>query len=318
MNNFRRLIVPVDGSAAANRGITFAAQLAQREAAVVDVCSVVNDVAVMASLAEGAMANPGPLLEYLETAGTTLIGVSLASLHDAGIAGQGIVLHGNPLDEIHEFARRQRADAIVIGTNGRSGMDRLFMGSLTYALVRIADIPVVTVHADDTLLAGPMLVAIDASAASQAALACAIDRALVSGVALALLHVFEQSDVDRLSVAMGRRQHSARRQALTAAEDALDDAADRVRAAGVRFTTHLERGVPADVIVLAAERQGAGSIVIGTHGRGPLQRFVLGSVADGVIRAARVPVYVVHRRDVRVSQDRAMANDPAAHATVPR
>jgi nucleotide-binding universal stress UspA family protein len=302
MKTLRRLILPVDGSEASQRGVAFAEQLAKSDGATVDVCSALDEAAFMLPVAEGALVNPAPFIAAAEKITAKHISDAVARLHDAGISVEGTLLHGFPVAEIDEFARRRQADAIVMGTNGRSGLERMFMGSVTMALLRIADVPVVTVHADDTLRSGPMLVAIDASSASLAALECAIDRAGVTGVSLQLLHVYDESRLDRLIVVTGLRPQSAQRQALTDAEVALEEAADRVRAAGVKFATELERGVPADTILAAVERHGAGSVAIGTHGRSALERFVIGSVADTVVRSSRVPVYVVRRPSAKKVQ----------------
>lgn len=295
MKTFARLIVPVDGCAASNRGVEFAAQLAKSEGAEVDVCSAIDETALMLPLSEGALVDPAPLMEEMEAATAAHIATAVSTLRGAGVVAEGTVLRGTPVIEIDAFARSRNGDAIVLGTNGRRGVERMFMGSVTIALLRIADMPVVTVHADDTVRTGPMLVAIDGSQASIAALECAIERAHLTGVPLQLLHVFEERRVDRLSAGLGLRTENARRQALTDAENAIEEAAARVRASGVSFSTELERGDPTATILAAAARHSAGSIAIGTHGRGGLERFVLGSVADGVVRSARVPVYVVRR-----------------------
>jgi nucleotide-binding universal stress UspA family protein len=313
---FRRLTLPVDGSAASQRGVDFAAELAQSEGAEIDVCSALDDTAFMLPIAEGALVNPAPFIDAAQTATKNHISDALVQLHGAGITAEGTVLRGFPVAEIDEFARRRHADAIVMGTNGRSGIERMFMGSVTMALLRVADIPVVTVHADDTLRSGSILVAVDASPASLGALECAIARARVSGASLLLVHVFDESRIDRLIAATGLRPQGALRQGLTDAESALAQAADSVQAAGIPFTKQLERGVPADAILTVAERHEVGSIAIGTHGRSALERFIIGSVADSVVRRAHVPVYVVRRRDATAPK-RAPDEQHAEHAPEP-
>lgn len=301
---FCRLILPVDGSPASNRGVAFAAQLAKSEGATVYVCSAVDEAATVLPVAEGSALNPAPLFEGMETLAQQQVSAALDVLRDAGVTALGSIVYGNPVAEVALFARREHADGIVLGTNGRTGIERIFMGSVTAALLRIADVPVVTVHADDVMRSGPAIVAIDSSMASLAALECALERARVTGAAVRLLHVFEERRVDRLCSAMGLRPQTARRQALTDADIALDDAADRARAAGVKFCTELERGDPVESILMSAERYGACAIAIGTHGRGALERFTIGSVSDGVVRNAHVPVYVVHRRSAKISEQR--------------
>ncbi len=71
--------------------------------------------------------------------------------------------------------------------------------------------------------------------------------------------------------------------------------ADAVRSAGAEAATASRIGPVAPTVVAAAEELGADLIIMGTHGRTGLARMVLGSVAEGVSRAARVPVMLLRR-----------------------
>jgi nucleotide-binding universal stress UspA family protein len=82
-------------------------------------------------------------------------------------------------------------------------------------------------------------------------------------------------------------------------EHALEHAAQRARALGVRATTASLDAAgrrPADVIVAEASATGADLIAIGTHGRRGMERMLLGSVAEGVARSATVPVLLIRER----------------------
>ncbi len=72
---------------------------------------------------------------------------------------------------------------------------------------------------------------------------------------------------------------------------------------GVRFRTLVVEGTPAAAILHLAQKERVDLIAMGTHGRGALQRFIMGSVADHVIRYAHVPVLTVRTpeipRDIR-------------------
>ena len=92
-------------------------------------------------------------------------------------------------------------------------------------------------------------------------------------------------------------------------------ALDRVEAIaadhGVEVTTHVEEGSPSKRIVTCAEREGCDLVVMGTHGRGAIDRLLLGSVSEGVVRDSSVPVLTV-----RVGDDdgpRADAESEADH-----
>ncbi|HEX7124593.1 MAG TPA: universal stress protein [Thermodesulfobacteriota bacterium] len=77
------------------------------------------------------------------------------------------------------------------------------------------------------------------------------------------------------------------------AEKALADRVAELEAQGIKARSLLVVGVPADEIVRAAERERADLIVLGTHGRGAVGRFFLGSIADRVVRTAPCPVVTV-------------------------
>ncbi len=77
-------------------------------------------------------------------------------------------------------------------------------------------------------------------------------------------------------------------------ESALEDARRVVEEYDVSLTTHLLEGPPSKEIVRYAELDGFDLIVMGTHGRGGIDRLLLGSVAEHVVRASEVPVLTVH------------------------
>jgi universal stress protein A len=80
------------------------------------------------------------------------------------------------------------------------------------------------------------------------------------------------------------------------AEETLEARATALRESGVASRWLLRVGIPFEEIVKAAREEGADLIVIGTHGRGGLARFFLGSVADRVVRMGPCPVLTVRER----------------------
>jgi nucleotide-binding universal stress UspA family protein len=86
-----------------------------------------------------------------------------------------------------------------------------------------------------------------------------------------------------------------------AAAGYLERAADALRAAGVSVQTNVRVGEPATAIVEWAIEQGADAIVMATHGRTGLVRALMGSVAEGVLRASPVPVLLLHPGARRVA-----------------
>lgn len=80
-------------------------------------------------------------------------------------------------------------------------------------------------------------------------------------------------------------------------EHAVADVADRAERAGVTVTTTIERGIPHEEILAYADANDVDVIVMGTHGRTGLNRFLIGSVTEKVIRSADVPVLVIRISD---------------------
>ena len=76
-------------------------------------------------------------------------------------------------------------------------------------------------------------------------------------------------------------------------EDALEVRAAKLRQSGIKTSWRVQMGVPHEEIVRTAEEEDAGMIVMGTHGRSGLNRALLGSVTERVIRLARCPVLTV-------------------------
>jgi nucleotide-binding universal stress UspA family protein len=64
----------------------------------------------------------------------------------SGLRAGGKLVEGAPAEAIVRLARRDRADLIVIGTHGRSGLGRLFMGSVAARVLQLARCPVLTVR----------------------------------------------------------------------------------------------------------------------------------------------------------------------------
>lgn len=133
-----------------------------------------------------------------------------------------------------------------------------------------------------------ILLATDLSRASEAATRQAIDLASDLGADLLIVSVI---DPDARGAAGTRLERMDQRRA--AREAAAQAVVVRGRQAGVGVSFLVWEGEPGPSIVEAAAAEGADMIVVGSHGRGRVGRFVLGSVSDHVIRNATCPVVVV-------------------------
>ena len=203
---------------------------------------------------------------------------------------------GIPEDSILNAVADNEAALLVMGTHGRTGWDRLQLGSSAEAMIRKAPCPVLTVHGT-TVADGPMnprrlklkrfLVATDFSAASAAALRCAALLVRRFNADVVLVHALGSAKVPRHG---GNRAGASSRQKADRRLQEIVAAAQAGRYVVERTATS---GNPVEVILAEAKRVTADLIVMGTNGRRGMSRFALGSVAESVVRRAGCPVLVV-------------------------
>ena len=196
-----------------------------------------------------------------------------------------------------------RPDVLVLGTHGRSGFQRLFLGSVTEKVIRKASCPTMVVppRAGNVSPSSPVqfrhiLCAVDFSDCSLAALAQALCLARQTAAQLTLLHVIEippelhenamaaDFDVDRIRAA-------AEAEALRRLRDLVPQ---RSQIPGTVTTTVEEGRAYREVLRKAADVK-ADLIVMGVHGRGALDLTIFGSSTHHVIREARCPVLIVRK-----------------------
>lgn len=143
-----------------------------------------------------------------------------------------------------------------------------------------------------------LLVPHDFSASANHAAAIARDEAkLHGGAAIVLLHVIElpyQLAPDAVIVPESSGAPiSVKQYAIESAEAHLQDIADRLAKDGVAARGVVVLGTPVDEINRAVDDHGADLIVMGTHGRTGFRHLMAGSVAERVVRSARVPVLTI-------------------------
>lgn len=141
---FERILVPLDGSTCANKAMDVALSLAKSEGSELFFCSVVDPIVICGSTP------PSPAVELLlsdaETEARRLLTTAQQRARAGGLKAQAEMRKGVPYDEILHAAERAKADAIVMGTHGRTGLRRLFAGSVAESVLRNAACPVIAVR----------------------------------------------------------------------------------------------------------------------------------------------------------------------------
>ena len=142
-----------------------------------------------------------------------------------------------------------------------------------------------------------VLVPIDFSDASNAALEYAVELVEGSDAKIYVLHTFEIPLVGLPDGVIAATAEVTSR-VVNAAQGALDDVVARHRDRRVKIQSVLKQGDAREVILTQAKELGAELVCIGTHGRRGIARALIGSVAESVVRASPVPVLTVHAPEV--------------------
>lgn len=178
--------------------------------------------------------------------------------------------------EILGYVDEHDLDAVAMGTHGRTGLNRFLIGSVALQTLREARVPVITVHEETEISfdAGDILLPTDGSAGADAAAAHAIELASRTGATLHILHAGREQDGRAVVDAVAAR----------VAEEGIDT-----------IETVVSPGQPHLVIESYATAAGIDSIVMGTHGKTGLRRYLLGSVTERTVRFATVPVITIRQ-----------------------
>jgi nucleotide-binding universal stress UspA family protein len=137
-----------------------------------------------------------------------------------------------------------------------------------------------------------ILVPLDGSETSERALDVAADFAARLDADIVACHVIDLGRAAAMSGGQAQLVAGCLEALRDEGRSILKEAEQRV-AGRARITTRIVDGTPVEAIEKLAEEISAGYIVLGSHGRSGLTRLVLGSVAEGVVRSARIPVMVV-------------------------
>jgi nucleotide-binding universal stress UspA family protein len=206
-------------------------------------------------------------------------------------------------EEILAQLGAMHADLLVIGTHGRSGFQRLFLGSVTEKVIRKAMCPTLVVppRAPDVSAGAAVqfrriLCPVDFSESSLDALVYAINLAEEADAQLTLLHAVEVPAVLIEERTMPALDLSRVRDAVAAeARRRLYELIPQsARTYCTVETAVVEGRAYREILRHATERQ-ADLIVMGVHGRGALDLLVFGSTTHHVIRASACPVLIVRR-----------------------
>lgn len=305
MIEIKRILCPVDFSECSRHAFDYAVAMARWYEAQVTALHVFTEypLASMLPSTPSEVVLPSPLQEvgrdalmrkmrlFIEGAPAVDVPVGLA-LQDAPDVHREILAQADAL----------KADLIVVGSHGRSGFERLLLGSVTEKVLRKATCPVMVVplRADEAGLsraahASRILCPVDFSDSSIAALTFALSLAEEASAVLTVLHVVEvPSGLYESSLPAGFDVAEWRAATQASCLERLGKLVpDSVRSYCTVDAVVSEGKASREILRLAGERT-SDLIVMGAQGRGGLDLMLFGSNTHDVIRAASRPVLTVH------------------------
>lgn len=296
MSLFTHVLCPVDFSETSHHALEHAGALAASYGARLTVMHVLppgGEVPMAAATADSVVTLPPPTPEQVrgeltsEVQGLEVVPATSTAIVDVGRP------HAAVLARIEELG----VDLLVVGTHGRSGFQRLVLGSVTEKLLRTAPCPVLTVPPSAAAHAPAayrhVLCPTDFSSSARRALTVACDLATRAGGQVTLLHAVEDIEPEVPGAAVfvqaqdyRERVQARHRQQLHAEIEEASPAGCAVVEAFVvnrAYREILDRAaaLPADVIVM------------GFHGHSPLELMFFGSTTQHVVRQAPCPVLTV-------------------------
>lgn len=292
------ILCPIDFSEPSRRAFDRAQGLAERHDARLTVLHVLPVEAMVPFTDEVPAAWSAGVTDHERARATSQVARFVGAPGTAAHTLEVVVRKGLVVSEILDQARE--ADLLVVGAHGRSGFDRLVLGSVTEKLLRKAMCPVLTVPAHAPPGAADVthvMCPIDFSDCSLRALDHAMAIAQDAGARLTVLHVLSHdpddapADIrDTLLADTRLTQGDFRTQLETLTRARLEAAVPGAVRAYCRVDTVLAGGKPHQQILRLAHEQGADLIVMGVHGRGAAELVFLGSATQRVVRQAECPV----------------------------
>ena len=230
---------------------------------------------------------------------------TFAGAMSKGIAVDVLIDVGQPVGLILDRAANLPANLIVMGTHGTSGFQHLILGSVAEKVLRKAPCPVLTVppcaQATSRLPFEHLLCAVDFSAPSRDALRSAFSLAQESGARLTLLHVLEWPWEEPPSpmpgelpfeqgVALSEFRRYMEASATNRLESLIPPSVPRSQ-----VTVRLGNGKPYVQVLNAAAQERSDLIIVGVHGRNPIDMALFGSTTNQIVRRATCPVLTLRR-----------------------
>lgn len=284
---YKRILVALDGSELAEVAIPYAQEWAQRLGSELDIVTVCE------------------LSCEQESMQRVYVDKIAAELGRTGLRLHSVLLYGKAADAILDYSERNKISLIVMSTHGRSGVSRWVLGSVADKVLRSASCPILLISAPkgeepklEAVTLKRILLPLDGSPLGESALPYVEELASKANAEVLLLQII--TPLERSIPIDGYAVHLADvyGDMLAQAKAYLTKIEQRLKQKSIAARYEVISGLPANTIIDYARDKAVNLVAMSTHGRGGISRWVLGSVADKVLRGCGSPLLLVKASQV--------------------
>ena len=297
---YTKMLIPLDGSKTAEKVLPLARILAGTLKLPIELLEVVDISAASAHIVADKARYLDLIIAEAERSSQDYLNEIAASL--AGVRIVCSVERGKPADVIIERAAAETGTLIAMATHGRSGVNRWMMGSVAEKVLRGTSTPLFLVRAGEAETIGgsptikSIVVPLDGSDLAESVLPTVLEVAKTLDLEVVLCRAYELA----ASAYYGSEEYLPNYQQLlreikAEAESYLEKKVQSLKASGLAKVSWVAlEGSGAEEIVGYTREHPDALVAMCTHGRSGVSRWVLGSVAERVVRHSDDPVLVLH------------------------
>jgi nucleotide-binding universal stress UspA family protein len=282
MGRYKKMLVAIDGSESGFHALTESFKLASNEKSWITVTCVVppynGDLDLVAV---------GNLMDSMRKPCEDALSKARGMAKQSGALIKTVCEEGEAYKAIIDLADAENAELVIMGRRGLTRLERALVGSVTARVIGHSQRDVLVVPKEAEIGWKKILVAIDGSKYSKAAISRAIDFASAYGGELIILSIVD------LPAEFYGEAPDAVEDLVNKAKSYVENASKQASKEGVESKTLVREGETYRMILDVAEDLGVNAIVMGSHGRTGLKRLLMGSVTEKVIGYSHCPVLVV-------------------------
>ena len=305
----RPILVPLDGSDVAAGILPYASQVARSCNVPLVLLTVVDSDAIerptspltLLSLAR----DKGP--NYWEEIEASLQVSALESLKGLAsrLRGKGVAVEvqaalGRPAEQILQVSEEEECGLIAMSTHGRNPISRSILGSVTDKVIHTSKIPVLTVtpergesYQEEGTKATTVVVPLDGSELAERALPYAEELARALSLDILLARAVRTEVPSYTESGFGVWEPGLTEDMLQEAKGYLAEVAETLSSKGLTVRSEVRIGTPAQALLNLAQETQQNLIAMTTRGRSGLSRWLMGSVAEALVRGSGDPVLVI-------------------------